>query len=357
MMRRMTSVALGFVLVTAAAIQTPAEEPPTIKNTELTVMSAATGLSQAMVRAVEENRDELWVGYSVPARPGVRMCCGDWKCRSCECQLEGRNQSYNSTVGDDDEDLKTGFMRVLFRYDDGHLERIAAFSEDCRLNAQDVPCTWLTDVREEESIDWLTAIVDERDDHYSMEHVIERAVNVIAMHASPKSLDVLTRFTERDYPEDVREDAVFWIGNNGGRRGVEVLRRFLDSDPDPDLREKAVFALTLPEEPEALDVIIDVARNDHDADVRSNAIFWLSNKAGRKAADAISDAIEEDPDTDVKEQAVFALSQLPDEEGIPLLINVARTNRNRDVREKAIFWLGQSEDPRVIDFFEEVLGR
>ena len=72
---------------------------------------------------------------------------------------------------------------------------------------------------------------------------------------------------------------------------------------------------------------------------------------------AISAAIEDDPDTDIKKKAVFALSQLPKDQGVPMLIQVAKTNRNPAVRKQAMFWLGQSNDPRALDFFEQVLKR
>jgi HEAT repeat protein len=49
------------------------------------------------------------------------------------------------------------------------------------------------------------------------------------------------------------------------------------------------------------------------------------------------------------------LSQLPPDRGVPLLIEVARANQNPAVRKKAIFWLGQSEDPRALEFFEQIL--
>ena len=72
---------------------------------------------------------------------------------------------------------------------------------------------------------------------------------------------------------------------------------------------------------------------------------------------AIAGAIENDPDTDVKKKAVFALSQMPKDEGVPKLIEVAKTNHNREVRKQAMFWLGQSNDPRALEFFEQVLSR
>jgi hypothetical protein len=48
---------------------------------------------------------------------------------------------------------------------------------------------------------------------------------------------------------------------------------------------------------------------------------------------------------------------MPKDEGVPKLIEVAKTNRNREVRKQAMFWLGQSNDPRALQFFEEVLSR
>ena len=72
---------------------------------------------------------------------------------------------------------------------------------------------------------------------------------------------------------------------------------------------------------------------------------------------AITGAIENDPDTEVKKKAVFALSQMPKDEGVPKLIEVAKTNHNPEVRKQAMFWLGQSNDPRALDFFEQVLSR
>jgi HEAT repeat protein len=103
--------------------------------------------------------------------------------------------------------------------------------------------------------------------------------------------------------------------------------------------------------------MIRMAKDDESTHVRGQALFWLAQKAGQKAMGAITGAIENDPDTEVKKKAVFALSQMPKDEGVPKLIEVAKTNRNPEVRKQAMFWLGQSNDPRALDFFEQVLSR
>jgi hypothetical protein len=48
---------------------------------------------------------------------------------------------------------------------------------------------------------------------------------------------------------------------------------------------------------------------------------------------------------------------MPKDEGMPKLIEVAKTNRNREVRKQAMFWLGQSNDPRALEFLEQVPAR
>jgi HEAT repeat protein len=107
----------------------------------------------------------------------------------------------------------------------------------------------------------------------------------------------------------------------------------------------------------AIDEMIRMAHDDASSHVRGQALFWLAQKAGKKAVGTITGAIENDPDTDVKKKAVFALSQLPKDEGVPKLIEVAQTNRNPEVRKQAMFWLGQSNDPRALQFFENVLTK
>jgi HEAT repeat protein len=91
--------------------------------------------------------------------------------------------------------------------------------------------------------------------------------------------------------------------------------------------------------------------------VRGQALFWLAQKAGQRASATSVDAIRNDPDTEVKKRAVFALSQLPKDDGVPKLIDVARTQKNPEVRKQAFFWLGQSQDPRALQFIEQVLAK
>ena len=358
-MKTARRILLVMAAITIAASGAKAAATPSVRNTELDTRALTGPLNDALQAIAVDADGPAWIGYAVPLIPGYEMCCGDYRQSHCLCKLERENNTYQHSGDADDKDMQVGRdMLVLFRIEDGEVERIRAYSENCELDAGGVPMYWLTGVSPTESIAFLkTYATSERGSRQEREQIAEQAVSTIAMHHDPAALDALEGFVDPGQPENLREHTVFWIGNCGGARGIEILNRLLDDDPSSDVREQAVFALTLPDDPQAIESLIRVARHDRDSDVRSNALFWLANEAGERAVGAIEDAIENDPDTDVKEQAVFALSQLPKDEGVPLLIKVASTNHNPEVRKQAIFWLGQSEDDRALEFFEEILSR
>jgi len=276
-----------------------------------------------------------WIGYAVPAVPGQGQMCDyrDGVRAPGPVHLE-----------------PSGEMQVLLRIENHRVGKIRIISGECTLDSDGVPLRWIRDVRPAESIAFLSSFVTADSDH-----VRDGAVAAIALHDDPAADAALERFVAANQPESLREKAVFWLGAARGKRGYEMLRRIVTSDGDDRVREKAVFALSISKEPQAVGTLIAVARNDESSHVRGQALFWLAQKAGKKAAGAITLAVERDPDTEVKKKAVFALSQLPNGEGVPMLIQVARSNRNPAVRKQAVFWLGQSNDPRALEFFQEVL--
>jgi HEAT repeat protein len=140
-----------------------------------------------------------------------------------------------------------------------------------------------------------------------------------------------------------------------GAESVRLLSSIAEGGSE-DAAEGALAALGLQAGDQATGALIELAREHELAERRSHALFWLSQRAGERAAPTIRQAIDEDPDAEVREHAVFALGQLPADEAIPLLIDLARTNRYPQVRRAAFFWLGQTDDPRAVDFFEEVLA-
>jgi HEAT repeat protein len=338
-----------------------------VANAKSETRSAAAGL-QREVQAVAARGGVSWIGYRAPMVAGQRqMCCYDSISDNGAfgaglCRLEsGSGVSMNTGDFRDRNGTRialepaTEFL-VLARLDGGAVTRVRTFTPDCDVDAGGMPVVWLTDVKPDDSVAWLTSLVAESPDTGERhDRVGKTALTAVALHNAPAADRAIEGFVEPSRPEWLRADAAFWLGSTRGEAGARLLARMIAQDPSDKVRDKATFGLSVSHVPAALTTLIATARDDRSTKVRGQALFWLAQKAGKEALPTISGAIDNDPDTEVKKKAVFALSQLPKDEGVPKLMEVARSNRNPEVRKQAMLWLGQSHDPRAVKFFEDIL--
>ncbi len=332
------------------------------QNAKFETRSAAQGLDREM-RAVAAQATATWIGYRVPMVAGPRhLCCADAPVTGGTCcgicRLErgsGVTLTENETPG-----LRvtleppTEFL-VLARAEAGQIVRLRTFTPDCDIDAGGMPLVWMTDVKTDDSIGWLTSLTTGAPGAGGS--VAKPAIGAIALHDVALADRVLEGFIAPGSPEWLRRETAFWLGTARGEAGARLLTRMVAQDSSENVREQALFGLSVSSQPAALVTLINAARDDRSPRVRGRALFWLAQQAGRQAVDTIDSAIDRDPDTEVKKQAVFALSRLPKDDGIPKLMEVARTHKNPAVRKQAMFWLGQSKDPRAVTFFEDILTR
>jgi hypothetical protein len=343
------------------------EQTPNVVNAKLETRAVNGTLAEIFRGLVAQAEKPEWVGYGVPQIAGDRtVCCGNFSdgygsCGTCRLEKENGVTSSNSGGTRKNGTVELEGSRelvVLFRLEGKQVSKIREASEDCTLDAGGLPFIWLTDVKPAESVALLVDFVHKATFEGHGEHEVgQGALSAIALHADASADRAFESFVAADQPEQLRKHASFWLGASRGKSGEALLQKMATSDPSPEVRSQVAFALSVSHEPEALTEMIRMAHEDESAHVRGQALFWLAQKAGQKAMGAITGAIENDPDTEVKKKAVFALSQMPKDEGVPKLIEVAKTNRNPEVRKQAMFWLGQSNDPRALEFFEQVLSR
>lgn len=357
-------VVFAVALLTAGMARAgQAGESPRVENAKFETRAVTGSLAETLRGIVAQADKPEWVAYGVPEISGERsVCCGNYtdgdgmNCGTCRLEKE--------SGGSGDTTHSNGTMKlegprqlfVLFRVEGKQVMKIRSASEDCTLDAGGLPFVWLTGVKPAESVTLLEGFVRGANFEGHGDHgVAHGALSAIALHADAAADRAFDSFIASEQPEGLRRQAAFWLGAARGKAGYQLLEKMAKSDPSSQVRAHVTFALSVSHEPEALNEMIRMAREDESSHVRGQALFWLAHKAGQKAMGAIAGAIENDPDTDVKKKAVFALSQMPKDEGVPKLIEVAKTNRNREVRKQAMFWLGQSNDPRALEFFQQIL--
>lgn len=340
-----------------------AGQEPLIQNGEVVARPAVAGLKATVESLIGQSSEPVWIGYSVQMIPGGHsMCCfhGEADSGCCGgCRLEGEGGAFAGNGPQTALPLEPSRrLLVMLRAERGRLDKVAAYSMGCALDAGGRRVYWLGPMDARQSVDHLAGLVESSDWGESGDkRVANGALMAIAHHGGSPADAAMAGFLAAGKPRKLRKQSAFWLGSARGASGYQAVSKAARNDKDEQFREDAMFALSVSKESAAVDELMHFARSDSSAGVRKQALFWLAQKAGRKAAGMITDAIENDPDTQVKKHAVFALSQLPKQEGVPLLIDVARKNRNPVVRKQAMFWLGQSNDPRALQFFEDVLAR
>lgn len=325
---------------------------------------AVTGTLEATFHGILAQAEKPeWLGYSVDEIPGDRnACCGNWNdgdgCGTCRLEKDYDQTGSTRHVGGSIRLEGARRLVVLLRLEGQQAVRIRVASEDCTLDAGGLPFLWLTGVKAPESVALLTSYVQGAEfDRHEHHNIGSGALMAVALHADASADRAMESFVLPEQREELRKQAAFWLGAARATEGLRTLQHMAKNDPSSDVRAHVTFALSVSHEPGAVEEMIRMAHDDTSSRVRGQALFWLGQKAGQKAVSAITGAIENDPDTEVKKKAVFALSQLPKDEGVPKLIEVAQTNRNPEVRKQAMFWLGQSNDPRALQFFEQVLTK
>lgn len=329
-----------------------AQQQPKVINAQFHTESAGAGLS-ATVNTLQHSNGPLWLGYEVAAVPGSHFSmCSDYNDSSADngCCGVYRLEDSNNTFHSSDHDQATpASIAVLVRVDGGAVDKVRFIGTGCQLDAGGLPFTWLTDVKADDSVAWLSSLVTADNKRHT-----DQAIAAVAMHATAKATSALESFSASTNPLWLREKAAFWLGAGRGHDGFLALKK-LENDPDPEFRKKLSFDVSVSHDPAAVDDLIGMAKSDKDIGVREQAIFWVGQKASKKAIALLKDTVENDPEVGVKKKAVFALSQLPKDEAVPELLHVAQTNPNPAVRKDAMFWLGQTHDPRALAYFEQIL--
>lgn len=343
----------SVVVLLGVSMLAIAQQPPKVVNTQFHAEPSGAGLSETVSRFQHSN-GPLWLGYQVAAIPRSRfsVCSGDTHSAGDDgcCgvyRLEDSDNSFQSSDGDQVSETR---IDVLVRIDQGAVDKVRFIGTGCQLDAGGLPFTWLTDVKADDSVVWLSSLVTADNRHRT-----DESLAAIAMHETAKATTALAGFASPANPLWLREKAGFWLGAGRGHDGLQVLERLM-GDTDPEFRKKLSFDLSVNHDPAAVDDLIRMAKSDADTGVREQALFWVAQKAGKKAVATLKDAVENDPELGVKKKAVFALSQLPKDEAVPELLHVAQTNPDPAVRKDAIFWLGQTQDPRALAYFEQILG-
>ena len=331
----------AFVLSVAALAFA---QQPTVVHGQVTTEAVNHGLDKT-IDGLKQQKDPVWVGYSIPAISKFSM---GWNSNRVD-YLEGNgNAIENDSEG---SNRSSDHAVILLRIAEGAIMKLYVESPERELDAGGLRFVWLNDIQADESIRVLIDLARQGD----ARHLRDSAVFAISVHQSKAATAALVGLTGPGNDPELREKAAFWLANQRGHDGFVAIQRLARDDSDPKFREKLAFDLTLSKDPEALNELIRMAHEDTSPQVRKQAQFWMANKGGKRVTEDLRAIAINDPNEQIRKSAVFALSRLPGDEAAAQLIAVADSSKDPIVRRQAIFWLGQSNDPRALEYLTKLL--
>jgi hypothetical protein len=273
------------ITIMALAVASNTTAQPRLSNGALRNSAMSGALTRSGIEAAAGKTGIAWVGYAVPIIAGDhQMCCwnGDQGGCCAGCRLEPRAGTAVTLPPPG-----TGPVRlegatqlvVLYRVENGAINRIRTFSEDCPLDAGGLTLHWLTGVRPADSATLLATFTDAA----SERRLADGALSALAMHAEPSALDRLAAAARQGATTHVRGQALFWLAQRAGDKAVGIISEAIARDPETEVKRRAVFALSQLPKDEGVPLLIQVARTNTNAAVRKHAMFWLGQSRDPRA--------------------------------------------------------------------------
>jgi hypothetical protein len=268
------------VLVVGFFVSVGSAQQPRIANANLQPQALSGSLDRAMRDLSSRTNEPFWIGYAVPsANPESNSCC--WSNGGqMTCNLEpGSTNTMNFTQNTGTLRLESGdVFFVLYRVEQGRVNRIRTFSEECPLDAGGRTVHWLTGVKPSESVAVLNTYAGA-----SERKPADSALGALAMHADPTALDALIKLARGAASTHVRGQSLFWLAQRAGQKAVGTITDAINNDPETEVKRRAVFALSQLPKDEGVPLLIDVARKNANPAVRKQAIFWLGQSKDPRA--------------------------------------------------------------------------
>jgi hypothetical protein len=255
-----TRLAVAFALV-ATASEAWAQAP--VVNANVETRAVAQGLAREVQRVIESG-NESWVGYRVPIAPRQRETLSDTGTLG-RCRLEPPTE-----------------LAVFARVQSRRIVSVRASGVDCDLDGGGMPVVWLTGVAPDDSVTWLTALLD---DPTSSRALRESALTGVGLHAAPSAANTLIRLARDSRSTDVRSKALFWLAQRASDRAVATIKDAIANDPEIEVKKRAVFALSQLPRDESVTRLMEVATTSRVAEVRRQAMFWLGQSKDPRAVD------------------------------------------------------------------------
>ena len=372
----------------------PPAPPMTLAQQEQSFTPVAGATLQAkqdaaVAQGTGARASRFWTAYAFDVRPG-HVVDIDYVSDDGRFIIQGNWESSDTGFIVRDPGVETRNLGVFTLRDaTGQIVRVEMYNLGRRREYGGYPVYWLGRASNEESLNFLRAIIEQS----KSDNIAADAVRAAAMHDDrrvPEFLERIARSTvfdsvraqavrslgeppvsdatreylaqlARDEREstDVRRAAISAYGRSRDAQALTFLQSVYNSFTNRDLKRTALANISRNQNNDAAaSFLIRVATQESDQELRKQAVSRLGEIAGDRALGTLKEMVgKSDADTELQKQAIVAIARRPVAESVPLLINIARTHAKPEIRKQAFVLLGRTGDPAAVEFLKSVLTK
>lgn len=161
---------------------------------------------------------------------------------------------------------------------------------------------------------------------------------------------------QHDPAPEIRQHAIYTLGNFGSSSTIDELMRRFQAETDESSRNQIIYALAQMKNQESLEKLFEIARDNDDPRLRRHARFWIQDRIRQRVTKAEWNASDGKPSEHFEAEAERIIKEQSSSEAVSTLMQIAKTNPNLRVRMNAINFLFKLDDPRVVEFYHELLS-
>ena len=214
--------------------------------------------------------------------------------------------------------------------------------------------------------------------------IVEASLYALSKHTGERAINVLADIATSGKTPSQRKMAIASIASRPGEPAVDALFRIYDADQTVEIRKQVISGFGNRKSERAGAKLLEIARGSDNIDLRKSAVSAISRRGGEKAVEFLLSLYDSEKSEEVKDQIINSLgngytyttvarttkasstggqnatvsssSRMNDERVINKLIQIARDPQApMERRKRAIGWLSRSNDPKVLDFLQQLL--
>jgi HEAT repeat protein len=213
--------------------------------------------------------------------------------------------------------------------------------------------------------------------------IVEASLYALSKHTGERAINVLADIAISGKTTSQRKMAISSIASRAGEPAVDALFRIYDADQTVEIRKTVISGFGNRKSERAGARLLEIARGSESIDLRKSAVSAISRRGGEKAVEFLLSLYDTEKSEEVKDQIINSLgtgytyttvgrtpkptgtgqntivssqNRMNDERVINKLIQIAKDPQApMERRKRAIGWLSRSNDPKVLDFLQQLL--